>query len=229
MKIDAKFFRVAAGCSFLSALTTLLLIFLPDWFAPAPDFAARMARVHEGAYILRSWVYLLHPFLVFTAALGLALAVMRRTPVLAIAGLAGFLLWAFTEAGQQTLTLFAFDRWRGAWAAADENTRQVIRINAAMYDGLWDGMYALLLIGFALGNACLAAALLRTDRLGSITGAFMLMAFALTCVLFLGEIGWRLLPEPALHWAYPAIQPLGRILIGLWLWRVATALGATPS
>jgi len=29
------------------------------------------------------------------------------------------------------------------------------------------------------------------------------------------------LPEPLASWSYPAIQPLGRILIGVWLWRVA--------
>jgi hypothetical protein len=71
-----------------------------------------MARVHEAPYLLRSWVYLLHPFLVFTAALGVALAVQRRAPVLAVGAMSSFLLWAFNEAGQQSLTLFAFDRWR---------------------------------------------------------------------------------------------------------------------
>jgi hypothetical protein len=222
MSVDPRFFRVAALCSFASAATTLLLIFLPEWFAPAPDFTARMARVHDPAYVLRSWVYLLHPFVVFAAALGIALAAWRSAPVLAIAGMAGFALWAFTEAGQQTMTLFAFDRWRAAWDSADEAVRQTIRVNAAMYDGLWDGMYVLLLIGFAIGNACLGAALLGTERLGRIVGVFMMMAFALTCVLFLGELGLRALPDPVLYWAYPAIQPLGRALIGAWLWRIAS-------
>jgi hypothetical protein len=82
-------------------------------------------------------------------------------------------------------------------------------------------MYALLLIGFAIGNASLGAALLHGTGLSRVVGAFMMMAFALTCVLFLGELGVRLLPEKVLHWAYPAIQPLGRALIGLWLWRAA--------
>src|SRR5690349_21078664 len=151
LPIDGRFFRVAAICSFVSVATTLCLIFLPDLFRPAPDFAARMGRVHEIPYLLRSWVYLVHPFLVFTAALAVGLAVLRQSPVLAIAGLLGFLLWAFNEAGQQTLTLFAFDRWRLAWESADETARAALRINAVMYDGIWDAMYMLLLIGFAIG------------------------------------------------------------------------------
>ncbi len=221
MTIDPRFYRVAAVCSFISVATTLCLIFLPGLFQPATDFAARMGRVHEAPYLLRAWVYLLHPFLVFTAALGVALAVSRRAPVLAIAGMAGFLLWAFNEAGQQTLTLFAFDRWRLAWEGADETARAALRVNAVMYDGLWDAMYMLLLIGFAIGNACLGAALLTGERLSRVVGAFLLAACGLTVLLFLNETGLRLLPAAALEWSYPLIQPLGRALLGVWLWRYA--------
>ena len=225
MTIDPRFYRVAAICSFLSVLTTLTLIFLPEWFLPAPDFAARMGRVHEAAYQLRAWAYLLHPFLVFTAALGLAVSVRRTSPVLAIAAMAGFLLWAFNDAGQQTLTLFAFDRWRLAWEGADEATRAALRINAVMYDGLWDGMYMLLLIGFAIGNACLGAAMLYGAGLSRVVGGFLLAACALTVLLFLNELGLSLLPAAALDWTYPLTQPLCRALIGVWLWRCARAPG----
>jgi hypothetical protein len=218
---DPRFFRVAAVCSLLSVFTTLLLIFLPELFPPAPDFDARMARVHSAAYQVRAWVYLLHPFLVFTAALGVALAIYRRAPVLAIAGLAGFALWAFNEAGQQTLTLLAFDRWRLAWDTADEITRTAIRTNVALYDGIWDGMYMVLLIGFAIGNACLGSALVAAGGLARAAGGFMLAACALTLALFFNELNLPLLPAAVLDWSYPAIQPLGRALIGVWLWRIA--------
>jgi hypothetical protein len=221
MIIDPRFFRFAALCSLLSAITTLLLIFLPEWFAPAPDFAARMARIHDRAYLLRSWVYLLHPFLVFTAALGLALTLRRQAPLRALFGMLGFLLWAFNEAGQQTLTLFAFDHWRAAWETADASLRATIRINAAMYDGIWDGMYALLLIGFTVGNACVGWALIDQPGLARYAGAFMLAAVLLTLALLCREIGFPVAPESVLNWSYPAIQPLGRILIGAWLWRIA--------
>jgi hypothetical protein len=220
--MNPRFFRVAATCSMLSAVTTLLLIFLPDLFSPVQDFEGRMGRVHEAAYQLRAWVYLVHPFLAFTAASGLALAVWHRAPVLALAGMSGFALWAFTEAGQQTLTLFAFDRWRAAWDTADEATRHVIRTNTAFYDGLWDAMYMLLLIGFAIGNACLGWALTGVAGLARWLGGFLWAASLLTAVLFLGELGVKLLPEPVVTWAYPAIQPLGRALFGVWLWRCAS-------
>ena len=225
----SRFLRVAALCSMLSALTTLMLIFLPEFFSSAQGFEARMARVHETAYQARAWAYLVHPFLVLTAAFGIAYCIRREAPALAIAGLLGFTWWAFTEASQQTLTLFAFDRWRLAWETADEAARATIRINAVMYDGIWDGMYALLLIAFAIGNACLGAALLARGGLARAVGGFMLAACVLTLCLLLNELKFSPLPAVALKWSYPAVQPLGRLLIGVWLWRQGTFNGSYKS
>ncbi len=92
-----------------------------------------------------------------------------------------------------------------------------------MYDGIWDGMYMLLLIAFAIGNACYAAALLTRPGLARVVGGFMLAACVLTVLLFINELGISLLPEAVLKWSYPTIQPLGRLLIGVWLWRVGSA------
>lgn len=223
--VNPAFYRTAALASFASAVTTLGLIFLPDLFAPAEGFAGRMQRVMDPVYQLRAWIYLVHPFLVFTAALGIALAVRRASPALALTGAIAFGLWAVTEAGQQTLTLFAFDDWRRAWLAGDAAVRATMELRTALYDGLWDAAYALLLIGFMIGNTLLALALLRTrEVLSRLVAGFLLLAALLTLAILLVEIGGPNLLAPFGRWAYPAIQPLGRILIGLWLWRVAASV-----
>src|SRR5678816_1967991 len=54
------FFRVAAVCSFLSAITTLGLIFLPRLYQPVASFDERMALFDNAAYLTRSWVCLLY-------------------------------------------------------------------------------------------------------------------------------------------------------------------------
>lgn len=229
MKLSPSFYRSVALCSVLSAITTLGLIFLPDFYRPVEGFEGRMTRVDDPAYVLRSWVYLVHPFLTFAAALGVALRIRALRPAAAIIGLAGFALWAGTEAGQQTLTLFAFDKWRAAYFAADEATRAIIRANTAMYDGLWDALYFLLLIGFSIGNLCLGIALVGAGRgLTRLVGFFLLAACALTLTIITRELQWWTLPEPLASWSYPAIQPLGRVLIGLWLWRAAHEDGPLP-
>ena len=223
-RFSPRFYRVAAIASLLSAATTLMLIFLPDFYSPtAEGFAGRMQRVADPIYQLRAWTYLAHPFLVFTAALGVAVACRRAAPALALAGALGFALWAVTEAGQQTLTLFAFDDWRRVWLAGDATVRATMDGRTAIYDGLWDAAYSLLLIGFVIGNSLLAAILLRLpDSLSRVVGAFLVGAALLSLLIFSAEVGGPGLPEGVGFWAYPAIQPLGRALIGLWLLRVAS-------
>ena len=222
--MSAAFYRVAATVSMLSAATTMILIFAPEFYAPAADgIAGRMQRVEDPAYQLRAWTYLVHPFLAFTAALGVGLATRRVAPALALGGLLGFGLWAFTEAAQQSLTLFAFDDWRRAWLAGDSTVRQTIELRAAIYDGLWEAAYSLLLFGIIIGSALYAAALLRLpDRLAKVVGAFYALAAIQSVQLQSAELGGPALPEALGYWIYPATQPLARILIGLWLLRVAS-------
>ncbi len=223
MKLTPAFYRSVAVCSILSAFTTLGLIFLPELYQPAEGFEGRMRRVHDPAYVLRSWVYLVHPFITFAAALGVGLRIRALRSAAAVIGIAGFALWASHEALQQTMTLFAFDEWRAAYFAADEATRAIIRANAAMYDGLWDAFYFLLLIGFSIGNLFLGTALVRAGRGATrLVGLFFLAAAVLTVLTNIApELQWWTVPEPLDSWSYPAIQPLGRTLIGLWLWSAA--------
>jgi hypothetical protein len=230
MKFTPTFYRAAAVCSILSAITTLMLIFLPDFYQPVQGFEGRMSRVHDPAYVLRSWAYLLHPFITFTGALAIGLRIRRLRAAAAIIGIAGFALWASAEAGQQTLTMFAFDKWRAAYFAADAATQAIIRTNTAMYDGVWDALYFFLLIGFAIGNTSLGIALLRLGRgVTRLVGFFLLAAVALTLPFMTGELGWGTLPEPLASWSYPAVQPIGRVLIGLWLWSAANEQGPLPT
>lgn len=62
---------------------------------PAEDFAARMARVNDPVYRLYAWVYFAHPFLVVTAALGVAMALRREAASLVVPGLLsyGLAMW----------------------------------------------------------------------------------------------------------------------------------------
>lgn len=214
-----RFYRIAALCSFTSALTTLALIFLPQLFAPAEGFDGRMARVGDPAYQWRAWIYFAHPFLVFAAALAVALRIRRTASGAALVGVLGFQLWASSEAAQQALTLMAFDRWRAAYAAADDATRALIANQTAVYDGIWDALFFLLLVGFLIGNLGYARAMLRGAGLTFVVGAFYLAAAMLALLGISGELGGPVLPPPFDFWLYPLLQPLGRSLIGAWLWR----------
>ena len=229
MRFTPAFYRFAALCSIASALTTLGLIFLPGTLPAADDFAARMARVNEPVYRLYAWVYFAHPFLVVMAALGVAMRLRREAASLVIPGLLAFLLWGATEAGQQALTLFAFNPWRVAWLAGEAEVRATMAARTALYDGLWNAMYFLLIVGFFIANALYAAAMWRRRGFSRVVGGFFAAAAALTLSIIVVEVGGpQVLPDRVDFWLYPLVQPLARTLIGVWLWRHADE-GAAPT
>lgn len=220
MRFTPAFYRFAAICSIASAITTLGLIFLPGMLAPAGDFAARMARVNDPLYPLYAWIYFIHPFLVVAAALGVSMRLRREAASLVIPGLLAFLLWGATEAGQQALTLFAFNPWRLAWLAGDPAVRATMEVRTAMYDGVWNAMYFLLITGFFIANSLYAVALWRRRGFSRVVGALYAAAAALTLQIIVVEVGGaQLLPEGIDFWVYPLVQPLARTLISVWLWK----------
>lgn len=220
MQFSPSFYRFAAVCSIASAATTLGLIFLPGMLAPAEDLAGRMARVTDPTYRLYAWVYFIHPFLVVTAALAVSMRLRREAASLVIPGLLAFVLWGATEAGQQALTLFAFNPWRLAWLAGDPAVRASMEVRTAMYDGLWNAMYFLLIVAFFIANALYAVAMWRRGGFSRVVGGFYAAAALLTLQIIVVEVGGsQLLPDGVDFWLYPLIQPLARTLIGVWLWQ----------
>jgi hypothetical protein len=95
-----------------------------------------------------------------------------------------------------------------------------------LYDEVWDALYVLLLIGFVIGNSALATVFLRGRGLTRTIGVLLAAAVLLTFFYLLPELGIPVSLGPLAGWVYPAIQPLARVLIGVWLWR--WAIEATP-
>ena len=95
-------------------------------------------------------------------------------------------------------------------------------VRAALYDGLWEAAYSLLLFGIILGSGLFAVMLLRLpDRLSRTLGVFFGLAAIQSALIQSGELGGPVVPEALAFWVYPATQPLARLILGLWLLRVA--------
>ncbi|MEP7247420.1 MAG: hypothetical protein ABI885_27565 [Gammaproteobacteria bacterium] len=131
------------------------------------------------------------------------------------------LVWAATEAAQQAFTLQAFDHWRIAYLAGDAAVRSTLALRVALYDGIWDALYFLLLLAFAIGNGLYSIALWRGRALEKAVSVGYAGAALLTASLIVVEMGGPGMPSAIEPWVYPAIQPLARTLIGVWLWRNA--------
>ena len=219
MTFSTHFYKATAICSFISALTTVGLIFLPKLYGPAASLDARVALIHHPLWQLRAWIYLFHPFVTVAAALGVAVALRRSASGALLAGFLGFLLWGFTEAAQQTLTLTVYQRWAAAYPQADAAAREVLRTQIASYDLVWDAMFRLLLLGFLAGNILYGIATVRGPGLTRALGLFYFTAAFLTLFILSGELSGPTMPPQLEAWFYPLTQPAARFTIGIWLWR----------
>ena len=73
------FLKVAAICSFLGALTTVLLIFLPN--PVATDFQSQTLLFDNKLYIAKLWILFIHPQVNIIASLGIAYILLKKYPL----------------------------------------------------------------------------------------------------------------------------------------------------
>ena len=220
MLFSRDFFRAAALCSFVSAFTTLGLIFLHHWYPAAQSLEERVAREAHPVYTAYLWIYFVHPFFTLTAALAAAINLARRSAGTALTGFMFFFIWGFTEMAQQSLTLIARHQiWSAAYRrTSDEASRAAIANFLQGYDAVWDGLYALIVVAFLLANLLYGIAAWKGPELTRyVSWAYLAAAFLGIFTVGSG-LGWWNEPA-AVDWIYPLIQPAARAFIGVWLWR----------
>jgi hypothetical protein len=213
-----KFYRFAGVCALLTAATTLPIHLLSF---PSETFEERIALHDNLPYLARLGLVAVHVCLVVVSML--AVALRRRTAYLPLAalGFLGYFVFAIGELLRTALAFFAVNAgWRASWAnATDSFTRATMATLLAAWPGINAALFHLFLFGFVAGTACYAAILLRGRGLERATGVvFAVWAVASGEGWFAGIVpGFIELPDAV----SVTLQPLGRVLIGVWLWRAA--------
>lgn len=215
------FLKFAAICSFAGALTTALLIFLPN--PEAVDFESRTLLYQNKLYLSKLWILFVHPQVNIIASLGIAYLLYKKYPFQIIMGTLFLLIWAYTEMSQQALLIDSLNQiWRPDYMAAqDEVSKNMFStlINAA--NGISDSKYFLVIYGFGLGSLLYGLAFRQLAKLGRVIGYALifigllsLMSFSryyLSLNFFSPFVDW------CYTWIYPYLQPLVRIAIGIWI------------
>ena len=220
---DSAFVRAAACCWAVTSVTTLGLIFIPRSIHVAPGIESQATLAQNGLYLLRAWIGVLHPLIALIGAAGVLVVRLRAAFALALCGFAFFMLWAAGEGIQQSLILVALNwRWRTAFLAGDEAMRATLRPSIAGFDALSDGLFFFLLLAFIVANVmfCLAT-WSGGPLLQRIIAVFFALAAGLGVLSFATRFSAGLVPAGAMNVAYPLIQPIGRLLTGVWLSRCA--------
>jgi hypothetical protein len=222
-QVSPSFLRLTAACWCVSAVTTLGLIFLPYAYAPIDVADGAMARVRDPFYMTRVAVALAHPLIVLVGTMGVAALRLRTAAGPVLCGFVFFLIWAATEAAQQSLTLVALNwTWRAQYfATADPVGRDALRAAAAAFQAVSDGLFLLILVAFVIADVAYAVATWGGDRLQRTVAVGFALAAALGVISGLTSFGPGVFPDAVMAVAYPLLQPAARCLTGLWVWREA--------
>jgi hypothetical protein len=217
------FLRLAAACCAVSSLTTLGLIFLPYAFAPIAD-GETARRLLDPVYMLRVWVALVHPLLVLIGAMGVFAVRAAVAPGASFTGLVFFLLWAGTEAVQQSLTLVTLNwTWRTEYLqSTTAAARDVLGQYLQAFEAVSDGLFFFILIAFIVADVAYAVATWGGDSLQRTVAVGFGLAAGLGVVSALTSFGPGVFPDALMAVLYPLIQPAARFLTGVWLWRQAS-------
>jgi hypothetical protein len=223
MRKESKtgFLRVTAICSFLGALTTTLLIFLPS--TPANDFETSVQLHTNSLYLSKLWILFIHPQVNIIATFGIGLLLFKKNPFPIIAGTMFIFIWAYTEMSQQALLIDTLNQlWRpGYLSSTTDADRTIYKTLITGASGISDGKYFLVIYGFGVGSLLYGMALIREQRLGKWLGVSLLFIGLLSLGSFAryyleasfmnGIVNWLY------EWIYPYLQPLVRIGIGIWI------------
>ncbi|MCL6272827.1 hypothetical protein M3P19_02345 [Muricauda sp. 2012CJ35-5] len=221
MNKTATFLRFTAICSFLGALTTALLIFLPH--PSAVDFETSVLLYENKLYLSRLWILFMHPQFNFIAAIGIAYLFIRKYPLCISIGTLFLFVWAYTEISQQALLIDSLNQiWRPGYVNAENEIAKDMYstlIHAA--NGISDSKYFLVIYGFGLGTLLFGLAFVQERNWPRWLGFAMLFIGILSLSSFLryylnvsalnGIVNW------CYEWIYGYLQPLVRIGLGIWI------------
>ena len=219
------FFRLAAVLSIASAITTSLLIFLPE--PQAADFAGKVALYNNPLYLFKKWVLLLHPIFSFLTMTALTVYFIKTKMHYVIPALFFGFLWAFTEVAQQAYTLVALNiHWRPEYLSAlDQASKQAAVIKLNSYYSIWDSMYFVLILGFGFASMLFGKALLSDNKLSKTLGVVSLLIGIFSIFNFVSDYlkVTSLLPLVNIwyDWFYSFLQPAWRFALAIWLWGIA--------
>lgn len=215
------FLKSTAICSFLGALTTTLLIFLPN--PDAPDFETRSSLYDNGLYLGKLWTLFIHPQVNLLASLGVAYLLLKKYPLQIVFGTFFLVVWAYTEMAQQSLLIDTLNQiWRPGYVEADnEVSKNMFETLIKAANGISDSQYFLVIYGFGLCSLFYGLALVQERGLGKWIGIALLFIGILSLSSFaryyLGVTSLNEIVNWSYKWIYTYLQPLVRIAIGVWI------------
>lgn len=212
---DIAFTRLAGWAAMVTVLTTIGVHYVSF---PAETFEQRLALATNGWYIAHRWMIILHCILVIASMLGIAMITFQQAKGLTILGMAGYMVFGFTEIGRMFSVLEYLNPLRLEYlAATDEAMRTMLKYSLDHFQLTGFALFAVFAFAFTLGNACFGWIL------KSQTGVAKWIGFGFLYWSGMGVLGMM---NEGLHWKAieswnefhaKGFQPVFRGIIGWWM------------
>jgi len=227
--VSTAFIKVASICAMATALTTIVVHWLPDLWSNATTFGSRVQLRHNAIYVGRLWIVLIHCVLVVISMAAIACLLNGRARLIAMFGFGSYVMFAFVEILRTSLSIFAVNRaWRtGYETSSDDMRRQTFRDALDTFAGVNDALFFLFFAAFTAGLFCYGFALLLRSGIDQGVGLLFLLWGVLNLPTLVAAIAGNEALDKGFDWVGRYFQPAVRLLLGLWLWNVSSRFRAT--
>lgn len=224
-RVPVRLLRIGGYAALLSAVTTFLLWLLPCLVVRDSNDVVGASLATDTVYLARWVVNLIHMPLAMASYTAFAYLIWLRGKTEVIFGWICFLIWSIVELIGVSMILFAVNlQWRKAYAAADAVTRVTLESKIGLVLEVWDALFFLLLCAFLLGSMVYASAADSNTWLERAMKFTFWLGVPLTLLIILsGYFGYSG-GDAITATIYPLLQPLNRVLLGVWLLTQATEL-----
>ena len=223
MRPSKSFLQATGIAGLIAGVLTLGIVLLPQFYDAPTSLAERIALHENDLYHARQWFSFLNVFAILAVGWGLAAHRLRASPGAASTGMLFLLFYGAAELLGRSALIFARDyRWMHELAHAEGPRRAELLQLIEGFDGIWAGWFVLILITFTLATSLLGWSARGGGGLQRATSWLLFAASALAAITLLSAVVPGL-QAPA-GWAYPAIQPPSRLVMGAFLLREARQL-----
>ena len=228
-RVSPAFVKVASICAILTALTTIVVHWVPDLWANATTFESRLQLRHNPIYMGRFWIVLVHCALVVISMAAIPMLLNGSARLIAMFGFGSYVMFAFVEMLRTSLAIFAVNRsWRAGYeTSSDDIQRQTFRDALDAFAGVNDTLFFLFLAAFTVGLFCYGSALVWRSGVDQAVGFLFLLWGVLNLPDLVSAIAENEALGKGFDWVGRYFQPAARLLIGAWLWSVSTRFRET--
>jgi hypothetical protein len=222
-RVSPLFVKVASICAILTALTTIVVHWLPDLWSNATTFESRVELRHNAIYMWRFWIVLVHCMLVVISTAAIPCLLNGTARLIAMFGFGCYVVFAFVESLRTSLSIFAVNRaWRAGYETSnDDMRRQAFRDALDTFVGVNEALFFLFFAAFTIGLFCYGFALVLKSGIDQGVGFLFLLWGVLNLPGLVAAIAGNEALSAGFDWVGRYFQPIARLLIGLWLWNVA--------